>query len=58
MKYYVLGIKWDSKKQSKAKYIAGEFPEYYLAEIFKDAYNEHFKSCAVVVAESELVNAQ
>lgn len=58
MKYYVIGIKWDSKKQSQVKYIAGEFPEYYLAELFRVAYNEHFKSNAVVVTGSELVNAQ
>lgn len=57
MKYYVVAMKWDSKKQAQVKYIAGEFPEYYLAVWFKDAYNKQLKADAEVVTESELVNA-
>lgn len=57
MKYYVVAMKWDSKKHAQVKYIAGEFPEYYLAVWFKDAYNKQLKADAKVVTESELVNA-
>lgn len=54
--YFVIAIHWDEKKQAQAKYIAGQFPEYYLANIFKEAYNNQFSASAEVVEASELVN--
>lgn len=56
MKYYVVATHWDNDKQTQAKYIAGEFPDYYLAEIFRKAYNKTFSANAKVVSGFDLVN--
>lgn len=56
MKYYVIAIHWDEEKKAQVKYIAGTFPEYYLASMFCKAYNEKFSANAKVVEEFELIN--
>ena len=49
MKYLVIATKWDADMKESVQYVAGEFPAYYLAAIFRDAYNEHFKASARIV---------
>lgn len=50
MKYYVIATKWDDEKKAAIEYIAGEFTEYSMANLFKNAYNEKYKTDAKVVA--------
>ncbi len=55
-KYYVVATKWSEGHEAQIKYVAGEFPEYVLAAIFKDAYNEHYHANAEIVDEFFLLN--
>lgn len=48
-KYYVVATKWNNVSNEVVKYIAGEFTEYGLARLFKEAYNEHFNSNATIL---------
>ena len=56
MKYFVIAEKWDEKKGIIVKFIAGEFTEYMMAKLFKDAYNQNYYTDAKIVEESELLN--
>lgn len=56
MRYFVVATKWSDKEKAQIKYIAGEFTEYSLARIFKEAYNEHYRADAIVVDEMEMIN--
>ena len=57
-KYYVVATKWfgDFENGKQAKYIAGEFSEYYNARLFCKAYNEHFSANAIVIDEFAMIN--
>lgn len=55
-KYFVIAKKWSNERQAVVKYIAGEFPSYINAAIFRDAYNVHYSANAVVVEEKDLLN--
>ena len=56
MRYFVIASRWDEEKECIIKTIVGEFTEYIMASIFKEAYNEHFSADAKVVEESKLLN--
>ena len=56
MRYFVIASKWDREKECIIKTIVGEFTEYIMASIFKEAYNEHYRANAKVVEESKLLN--
>lgn len=49
MKYLVIASKWDDGTKNVIKYVAGEFPTYHLAAMFRDAYNDFYKSTAEVI---------
>lgn len=55
-KYYVVATKWNEERRAQIKYVAGEFTEYVMAEIFKDAYNEHYHANAEIIGEFFLLN--
>lgn len=57
MTYLVIAIRWSDEKQAQIKYIAGEFPEYYLASIFRDAYNQKFSANSYIVNVNDYINA-
>ncbi len=57
MKYYVIAIHWDHEKNAKVKYIVGEFNKYFLAALFRDAYNKEFSSNSYVINSDDLINA-
>lgn len=56
MKFYVVATHWDDDVKSQLKYIAGEFTSFANANIFKLAYNEHYKADAVIVDDVTLIN--
>jgi len=47
MKYFVIATHWDNDRKAQVKYIAGEFNNFANANIFKNAYNEHYSADAV-----------
>lgn len=49
MKYVVVAKRWSDSKQKIVTYIAEQFEECMNAEIFKRAYNEYYKTNAVIV---------
>ena len=55
-KYYVVATKWSEAHEAQIKYVAGEFTEYVMAAIFKDAYNEHYHANAQIIDEFFLLN--
>ena len=55
-KFFVIATHWDDTKQAQVKYIAGEFNNFANANIFKSAYNEHYKANAVIVDDFNLIN--
>lgn len=55
-KYYVVATKWSDEHKAQVKYIAGEFTEYVMAALFKNAYNDHYHANAEVVDEQYLLN--
>lgn len=55
-RYFVVATHWSEEDNAQVKYIAGEFTEYNLARIFKEAYNEHYKADAQVVDDWNIVN--
>ena len=48
MKYFVIATHWDDERKAQVKYIAGQFDSFANANIFKTAYNEHYKADAVI----------
>lgn len=55
-KYCVIAKHWDEGKGCQTYYIAGEFPKWHLADMFKEAYNERFKTDSVVIAKKYVKN--
>lgn len=55
-RYYVVATKWSEEDNSLIKTIAGEFSEYHLASIFKEAYNEKYKADAYIMDEWNILN--
>lgn len=55
-KYFVIATHWDEEKKAQVKYIAGEFNNFANANIFKNAYNEHYKADAVIVEDFAMLN--
>lgn len=55
-RYFVVATKWSDEDNAQIKYIAGEFTEYHLALIFKEAYNNHYKADATVIDDWNMVN--
>ena len=43
-KFYVVAKKWDDMAQKQVEYVAGEFPDWINARIFRDAYNEYYNA--------------
>lgn len=56
MKYFVIATHWDDNRKAQVKYIAGQFDNYMNARIFKEAYNDHYKTDAVIVEDFGLIN--
>lgn len=56
MKYFVIAIHWDDERKAQVKYIAGEFSSYMNANIFKEAYNAHYSTNAVIVEDFAMLN--
>ena len=54
MKYYVIAKKWDNEKKMQVNYIAGVFPTYHNAEMFRIAYNDYYDTNALILHESKL----
>lgn len=57
MRYLVIAIRWNNEKQAQAREIVGEFPTYYLASMFRDAYNQKFSADSRVVDIEDYINA-
>ena len=57
IKYFVIAKRWDSEKKEIIKYIAGEFDSYINAEIFRNAYNEHYSATAEIVEMNPMKEA-
>ena len=55
-KYFVIASHWDEEKKAQVKYIAGEFNNFANANIFKNAYNEHYSADAVIVDDFTIIN--
>ena len=47
-KYYVIAKKWSDEAFAIVDYVAGEFPTYMNAKIFRDAYNQAYSTRAVI----------
>ena len=56
MKYFVIATHWDDERKAQVKYIAGQFDSFANANIFKTAYNEHYKADAVIVEAFKLLH--
>lgn len=52
-KYMVVAKKWCDDSKTQIEYVAGKFDEFVNANIFKKAYNDHYKANAYVVEYSE-----
>ena len=48
-KYLVIAVRWSDEEKAQVKYVAGEFPTYTNASIFRNAYNEFYQANAIVV---------
>ena len=57
MKYFVVAVVWDSKKNAQVHKIIGTFERITDAVIFKEAFNEHYHSNAGIVESFDMVNA-
>ena len=55
-RYFVVATRWSDEDKAQVKYIAGEFTEYNLARIFKEAYNEHYSADAQIIDDWNIVN--
>ena len=56
MKYFVIATHWDDERKAQVKYIAGEFSNYVNAKIFKESYNAHYSTNAVIVEDFAIIN--
>lgn len=57
MRYLVIATRWNNGKQTQTREVIGEFPAYYLASMFRDAYNQKFSADARVVDIEDYINA-
>lgn len=57
MRYLVIATRWNNEKAAQNREIVGEFPTYYLASMFRDAYNLKFSADAQVVDIEDYINA-
>ena len=48
-KYLVVAVKWIDSEKKQGQEIIGAFKEYYLAAMFRDAYNKYFNANSKVV---------
>ena len=55
-KYFVIATKWDNAKRKQVQYIAGTFDDIINAKLFKDAYNEYYRSDARIEDTTMLLN--
>ena len=55
-KYYVIATVWSEEHKNQVKVIAGEFDNHMNATIFRDAYNEHYNTDAIVADEWAMLN--
>ena len=55
-RYSHLFSHWDDNRKAQVKYIAGQFDNYMNASLFKKAYNDHYKTNAVIVEDFALIN--
>ena len=55
-KIFVVATMWSDEKKKQIKKIVGEFDETLNASLFKNAYNDFYKSDAKIVYEDELLN--
>jgi len=56
MRYFVIAKRWDGNKAQQVKYIAGEFDNYMNATIFKESYNNYYRTNATIVDDFVLTN--
>jgi len=49
MTYCVIATKWDDTMKEQIQYIAGRFPSFHLANMFRKAYNDYYSADAEVV---------
>lgn len=57
-KYFVIATHWDEERKAQVKYIAGAFNDFPNANIFKNAYNEHYKADAVICVTCKILLTQ
>lgn len=55
MRYLVIATHWNENIKDQEKYVAGSFDKYLNAELFRNAYNEHFKSNAYIVEVKNII---
>ena len=48
-KYIVTAIRYDSDLKAQIEFVAGEFREYHMAYIFKNAYNKLYSADARIL---------
>ena len=53
-KYLVIAKKWDSDAEHQIEVVVGEFDRFVMEDIFKKAYNEHYKSNAFIAETSRV----
>ena len=57
MRHFVIAKMYDYENTKITLEIVGEFKEFQMAKLFKDAYNDKYHADAKIVDEDELVNA-
>lgn len=55
-RYYVIAKKWSEADRKQVEFIAGEFPEFYFAKLFKEVYDNTFHTTAYVVDQYQLLS--
>ena len=49
MKYAVVAKRWNSEKKEIESFIAGEFPNWMFANIFREAYEKTFSETVSII---------
>ena len=52
----VIAVRWNKEKNQVENFVAGEFTEWTMARIFRDAYNAEFHANAEIIEITDLVN--
>ena len=55
-KNFVIATRWSDEMNARIKVIVGEFSEYNMARIFRDAYNKEYHADAEIVDERYLLS--